>query len=224
MGRAKMGRLKLYFFNMEQTTRLLHRKKTIRLYAVVVLCSFYLSGCAGLVAVSAIPGAVYGLVADQFSGEEESFAATMGSTLAATQRSLRNMQLDIDILEILDDDGFAIAFNNNKLDGKITLSKQTERLTTINVKVRATVRKDSVERVIIEIIKAELKKQPANAQLQRSKLHNLRAKANVQSKRRGWYRPGAKLNVHRTRTKGWLKVRMPSGKMAYLKGNIKSKK
>ncbi len=193
-------------------------------YIVTMLCSLYLSGCAGLVAVSAIPGAMYGMVANQFSGEEESFAASMRLTLAATQRSLENMQLDIDILEILDDDGFAIAFNNHKLDGKITLSKQTQRLTTVDVKVRTTVRKDSVERVIIEMIKAELKKQPTHAQLQRGKLHNLRAKPNIQSRRLGWYRPGAKLDAHRTGTNGWLKVKMPSGKMAYLKGVINKKK
>jgi len=193
-------------------------------HIVTVLCSLYLSGCAGLIAVSAIPGAMYGMVADQFSGEEESFPSSMRLTLAATQRSLQNMQLDIDMLEILDDESYTIAFNNHKLDGKITLSKQTGRLTTVSVKVRATVREDSVERAIIEMIKAELKKQPANAQLQRGKLHNLRAKPNIQSRRLGWYRPGAKLDAHRTGTKEWLKVKMPSGKMAYLKGTIKKKK
>jgi len=200
------------------------RLKFRLIYVVTALCSLYLTGCAGLMAASAIPGAMYGMVADQFSGEEESFAASMRLTLAATQRSLQNMQLDIDMLEIVDDEGFAIAFNNNKLDGRITLSKQTERLTTVYVKVRATIREDSVERAIIEMIKAELKKQPANAQLQRSHLHNLRAKPDIESKRLGWYRPGAKLDAHRTGTKGWLKVKMPSGKMAYLKGAINKKR
>jgi len=189
-------------------------------YTATALCSLFLSGCAGLVAASAIPGAMYGMVADQFSGEEESFAATMRLTLAATQRSLQNMQLDIDMLEIMNDEGFAISFNNNKLDGRITLSKQTGRLSTVYVKVRATIREDSVERAIIEMIKDELKKQPANAQLKRGNLHNLRAKPDIQSKRLGWYRPGAKLDAHRTGAKGWLKVKMPSGKMAYLKGSI----
>ncbi|MDQ6995935.1 MAG: SH3 domain-containing protein [Mariprofundus sp.] len=174
-------------------------------------------------AVSAIPGAMYGMVADQFSGEEESFASSMRLTLAATQRSLQTMRLNIDVLEFLDD-GYAIAFNNNKLDGKINLKKQTGRLTTVYVKVRATVREDSVERVIIEMIKAELKKLPANARLRRSNLHNLRAKPDIQSKRLGWYRPGAKLDAHRIGTKGWLKIKMPSGKMAYLKGLINKQK
>ncbi len=193
-------------------------------YIAVALCSLWLSGCAGLIAVSAIPGAMYGMVADQFSGEEESFASSMRLTLAATQRSLKNMQLDIDILEILDDDGYVIAFNNKKLEGKISLSKQTDRLTTVYVKVRATIREDSVERVIIEMIKTELKKLPASGRIQRKSFHNLRAKASIGSTRLGWYRPGAKLDAHRTGTKGWLKIKMPSGKMAYLKGAIKKKK
>jgi len=193
-------------------------------YIAIVLSALWLSGCAGVAAVSAIPGAMYGMVADQFSGEEESFAASMRRVLAATQHSLKEMQFDIDMLEILDDGGYAIALHSNKLDGEITLTKQTERLTTVYVKVRSTMRKDSVERAIIQMIKAELKKLPAHAKFQRGKLHNLRAKPTVQSKRLGWYRPGAKLDAHRTGTKGWLKVKMPSGKMAYLKGAIHKKK
>jgi len=200
------------------------RLKFQAIYTATALCSLYLSGCTALVAVSAIPGAMYGMVADQFSGEEESFASGMRLTLAATQRSLQEIQLDIDMLEILDDGGYAIAFTNNKLDGKIILSKQTERLTTVYIKVRATVREESVERAIIQMIKSELKNLPASALLQRSKLHNLRAKPDVQSKRLGWYRPGAKLDAHRTGSKGWLKVKMPSGKMAYLKGKIHNTK
>ena len=193
-------------------------------YIVAVLSTLWLSSCAGVAAVSAIPGAMYGVVADQFSGEEESFAASMHRVLAATQRSLKEMQLDVDMLEILDDGGYDIALNSNKLDGEITLTKQTEHLTTVYVKVRSTMRKDSVERAIIQMIKAELKKLPAHAKFQRGNLHNLRAKPTVQSKRLGWYRAGARLDAHRTGAKGWLKVKMPSGKMAYLKGVINKKK
>jgi len=193
-------------------------------YIAIALCSLSLSGCTALVAASAIPGAMYGMVADQFSGEEESFAYDMPLTLAATQRALQKIQLDIDVLEILDNGGYAIAFANNKLDGKITLSKQTGRLTTVYIKARATIRQESVERAIIRMIKTELKHLPADARLQRRRLHNLRAKPDIQSRRLGWYRPGAKLDAHRTGSKGWLKVKMPSGKMAYLKGSIHNTK
>ena len=160
------------------------------------------------------------MVADQFSGEKESFAVNMHLMLAATQGSLKEMQLDIDMLEILNDGGYAISLSSHKLDGKITLTKQTERLTTVFVTVRSTMRKDSVERAIIQMIKTELEKLPANAELQRGNLHNMRAKPDIQSRRLGWYRPGAKLNAHRASVKGWLKVKMLSGKMAYLKGTI----
>jgi len=200
--------------------RLKFQTAYIAVYIAIALCALSLSGCTALVAASAIPGAMYGMVADQFSGEEESFAYGMPLTLAATQRALQKIQLDIDVLEILDKGGYAIAFANNKLDGKITLTKQTGRLTTVYIKARATVREESVERAIIRMIKAELKHLPANARLQRRLLHNLRAKPDIQSKRLGWYRPGAKLDAHRYGSKGWLKVKMPSGKMAYLKGKI----
>lgn len=190
------------------------------LYFAVLLCSFFLSGCAGLTAVSAIPGAMYGMVAEQFSGEEESFAYDMDATLAANQQALHAMKIDIDMLEIEDDGGYIIAFNNNKLDGKITLSSQTERLTTVYVSVKALIREASVERAIIQMIDDKLKKLPAGARFKRGGLHHLRAKPGIEFERLGWFRPGARLDAHRTGTKGWLKVKMPSGKMAYLKGTI----
>jgi len=189
-----------------------------------LLLSFCLSGCAGLTAVSAIPGAMYGMVANQFSGEEESFAYNMDLTLAATQQALLEMQIDIDILEIQDNGGYSIAFNNNKLEGKITLSKQTPRLTTVYARVRSTTREESVERAIIQMITAELKKPSRSAHFHKNQFHNLRAKPDIRSRRLGWYRPGARLAAHISTTKGWLKVKMPSGKMAYLKGKIKSSK
>jgi len=141
-------------------------------------------------------------------------------TLAATQQALLEMQIDIDIVEIRNDGSYGIAFDNNKLEGKISLSKQTPTLTTVYIRVRTLTRKESVERVIIQMIGAELKKLPPGVHLRRGKLHNLRAKADIHSRRVGWYRPGARLDAHRSMTKGWLQVKMPSGKMAYLKGKI----
>jgi len=183
----------------------------------LLLC---LSGCTGLTAISAVPGAVYGMVADQFSGKEESFAYNMDMTLTATRKALQEMQIDIDIVEIRDDGGYGIAFNNNKLEGKISLSRQTPKLTTVYIRVRTFTREESVERAIIQMIDAELKKLPPGAHLRHRTLHNLRAKADIHSRRVGWYRPGARLDAHRSMTKGWLQVKMPSGKMAYLKGKI----
>jgi len=185
-----------------------------------LLLSICLSGCAGVTAVSAIPGAMYGMVADQFSGDEESFAYNIDVTLAATQRALLEMQIDIDILEIQDNGGYGIAFNKNKLEGKITLSKQTPRLTTVYIKVRTITREESIERAIIQMINTELKKTAGNVHFQTNIFQDLLAKPSLQSARLGWYRPGALLVAHKSTTKGWLNVKMPSGKKAFLKGRI----
>jgi len=190
------------------------------IFAGIALLSLCLSGCASLSVVAAIPGALYGVVADEFSAEEESFAYSIDTTLAATQKALQEMQLNIDLLEIQAEGGYGITFNNNKLDGEITLTKQTERLTTAHIEVKTTSREESVERVIVQMIHAELKKLPENARIQKKQFHYLHAKPNILSKRLGWFRPGAKLAAVQSGKKGWLKVTMPSGKTAYLKGKI----
>ena len=81
----------------------------------MLLVSLCLSSCAAVTAASVVPGALFEAVAGQFIGEEESFAASMQRTLAATQLSLRSMKLDVDVLEIQSEGGYGIAFGNAKL-------------------------------------------------------------------------------------------------------------
>ncbi len=85
-------------------------------HIVILLSSLWFSGCAVVTAVAVVPGALIEAVAGQFAGEEESFSASVKSTLAATQLSLRSMKLDVDVLEIQQEGGYAIAFGNAKLD------------------------------------------------------------------------------------------------------------
>ena len=198
---------------------LAHQKSHI----VILLVSLWLSGCAAVTAVSVIPGAFLEAVADQFVGEEESFPAGIETTLAATQLSLRSMKLDVDVLEIQKDDGYAIAFGNARLDGTISLKKQTERLTTLYVRARGATREKSVERAIIENIRAKMKSIPRNKRFQKAGYHSLRKEPSIKSAHLGWFRPGARLEVYKTGAPDWLKVKLPSGKMAYLKGSIKDK-
>jgi len=188
--------------------------------AMLLLVSLWLTGCAAATAVSVVPGALLEAVADQFFGEEESFPVSMQTTLAATQLGLRSMNLDVDVLEIQAEDGYAIAFGNAILDGSISLRKQTARLTTINVKVRRTMREASVERAIIEAIRTKMKSLPDGKHFQTTDYHHLREEPTVASARLGWYRPGARLEAYKSGTPDWLKIRLPSGKMAYLKGVI----
>ncbi len=189
----------------------------------ILLLSLCLSGCAAATAIAVVPGALFEAVADQFVGEEESFSSSMKSTLVATQLSLRSMKLDVDVLEIQQEGGYGIAFGDARLDGSITLKKQTARLTTIYVKARGTTREESVERAIIESIRTKIKSIPRNKRFQKAGYHNLREKPTIKSTHLGWFRPGAHLKAYKSGTQDWLRIKLPSGKTAYLKGSIKSK-
>ncbi len=187
----------------------------------ILIASLWLSGCAAVTSVAAVPGSLLGAVANQFIGEEESFAASMETTLAAIQLSLRSMKLDVDILEIQQQGEYAIAFGNARLDGSIMLKKQTERLTTINIKVRSTMRKESVERAIVETIRAKMKTMPDDRHFQKAGYQKLRKAPFVGSASPGWFLPGSRLEAINSKTAGWLEIKLPSGETAYLKGTIK---
>ena len=193
----------------------LHRSRL----GLTLLCLCF-SGCTALTAASAIPGALYGVVADQFSSEEVSFPNSMRATLAATQHSLQTMRLDIDILEIQADGGYGIAFNNKELYGEITLRQHTIQLTTVLVRVKTITREESIEHAIIQLIESTLKDQTSIASFQIEAYHDLRAKPTNKAKHLGWFRPGAMLDAQSSKTTGWLKVNLPSGGVAYLKGKI----
>ncbi len=192
----------------------------LKLALAAILLTSSLSGCVAVTAVSAIPGALYDVVSNQFSSEEVSFPYSMRATLAATQYSLQKMRLDIDILETQDDGGYGIAFTNKKLNGEITLREQTENLSTILIKVKTITRETSIEHAIIQLIESTLKKQSAMAHFQIGSYRILRAKPDTSAKQLGWYRPGSMLDASQSKTIGWLQVELPSGETGYLKGSI----
>jgi hypothetical protein len=185
----------------------------------LILAALWLPGCAAITAVSVVPGALVGAVANQFKSEDQSFPRNIRTTLAAVQSSLHDMKLDVDVLEI-QDNGYAITFGNKNLDGEITLEEMTPRLTTAYVKVRGRMREKSVERVIVQSIQAKLDRMNKKQRFSFVGYHNLRTKPNIKTARLGWYRKNAKLDVHRNGKSAWLRLKLPSGKTAYLKGNI----
>jgi len=182
----------------------------------LLLAALWLSGCAAMPVVSAVPGALLNVVANQLSGEEESFPHNIRPTLAAVQQGLRGMKLDVDVLEI-QNDGYAIAFSNEKLSGEIRLERMTPRLTTMHVRVRSKLREESVERAIIKTVRTQLERMPANARFRFAGYHNLREKPSIKTARLGWYRPQARLEAHRNGKSDWYRLKLPSGKIAYLK-------
>lgn len=196
--------------------RRLHHKSIIAL----ILLSCSLSGCAAVTAVSAIPGALYGAVADQFLSKEVSVPHSMRACLVAIQHSLQTMRLDIDILEVQENGGYGISFNNHRLNGEIILLKQTESLTTINIRVKSMTRQESIEHAIIKMVENTLKDQTKEATFQLSAYNDLRAQPTIKSRHLGWFRPGAILEANKSNVDGWLNVELPSGDSAFIQGGI----
>jgi len=187
---------------------------------ILLLMLSALPGCVALTTVAAVPGSLVGAVAGQFVGQEVSVAYNMRHTIASIQSVLQSTSLDIDILEIQKDGGYMIGFSNDKLDGTISLRKQTERLTTIYVKVRANTREESVESAIINLVEQELKRLPDSAQFKKERYHKLMEKPSMASGSVGWFRQGARLSAEQSGKYDWLKIKLPSGNIAYLKGSI----
>jgi len=186
------------------------------LHLLLLLSALWLSGCAAITAVSVVPGALFEVVATEFKGKEKSFPRNIHTTLAALQVSLSSMKLDVDVLEI-EENGYAIAFGNENLDGEITLAMMTPKLTTVNVKVRRKMREASVEQAIIESLHEKLQRMGDRKRFRYAGYRNLRSKPDINTARLGWYRHSAKLNTQRNGKSEWVRLKLPSGKTAYLK-------
>lgn len=179
-----------------------------------------LSGCAAVTTVAAIPGFVVEGVISLFQGKEESLPVDMKHSLIAVQKGLRAMDLHVDLMEPLDE-GYAILFATDKLDGNIALRRQTPRLTTIYVQVHnGMFREKSVESAILEQIQEEAEKLRPTDRFDFRSMHHLREKPTINSRHMGWFRPGARLEVKPSDREGWLKIKLPSKKIAYLKGSV----
>ena len=184
---------------------------------LALIISLLMSGCAvvGGVAGAAVEGMVY-----MFKGEEESFAITMRSALVASQRGLQRADLNVDLLEPVES-GYEIGFGNENLTGQISLQKQTSSLTTMEVRVRSgAMREDSIERALVESIREQAKKAKRSDRFDFGGYKDVREKPDEKTDRIGWYRPGAMLDVYEMNQSEWLRIKMPSGKQAFLKGDL----
>lgn len=175
-----------------------------------------LPGCAAVTAVSAIPGVVFEAVQTEFGSAEESFPRNIRPTLAAVQKSLRSIKLDVDVLEV-QKDGYTISFGNEKLKGKIILERMTSELTTMRVAVYNGTREESIERAIITSVRTNLTHINERRYFVFGGYGKLRIKPDGKAARLGWYRKGAKLDAYQTGKSDWFRLKLPSGKIAYLK-------
>lgn len=190
----------------------------------LILLLFMLATLPSCVVVSTVAGAV-GTAAEGvvylFKEQKQSLPVSMRESLVAVQRSLKQMDLPATLVEPVSD-GYMMAFGNEKLDGFVHLIRQTDRLTTIGVKVRdgGVGRASSVEKAVFETVRQHLKHIGPRDHFNFSGYNNVRQQPQPGAKRVGWYLPGARLDVKPSRVDGWLMVKMPSGKKAFLKGAV----
>ncbi len=184
---------------------------------IVCLSLSILSGCTVITAVggAAVDGALY-----MFTAEKKSLPFSMRKILVATQKTLDGMDLSATLIEPMDN-GYTLEFSNNKLSGSLRLIRETNRLTTVSGRsYKGMSRQKSVENAIFEGIQTNALHVRNYEKFNFKKYHYIRAKASVASPKVGWFIPGAKLKVSPSKKAGWLKVKMPSGKQAFLKGHI----
>lgn len=188
------------------------------IFLPILFAGLHLSGCAAVTAVSAVPGVLFEAIQSEVSSKEESFPRNIEPTAAAVQKSLRGMMLDADVLET-QEDGYAIAFGNEKLKGKIILERMTPELTTMRIAVHNGTREESIERAIIASVRTNLAHMSNRRHFALKGYARLRIKPDGHAARLGWYRQKAKLDTYQHGKSNWLRLKLPSGKMAYLKND-----
>ncbi len=198
---------------------------------LLLAATLTLSGCiagAAISAVGAAVSAVGGVVAERaarlIESKKVSLPMEMERALAAVQQALRSMDFDVELLQPVKNGGYIALFGNEKLDGSITLERETPLLTTYKVKVLdihgGLTRNESVEEAVTNQVRAQSKKLPKNAHFDFTQYNMIRSRPNRESPRVGWFRVGSRLQVRPSAVPGWLKITMPDGTKAFLKGTI----
>ncbi len=182
---------------------------------MVIAVGLGLSGCA---VATALPGTLVETVSYLFKGEEAGVTLPMRPTLAATQLALRKLDYHVDILEVTKE-GYAIGFGEDKLQGRISLARKTDRLSTIFVRARERiVRNASVEKIVLSTILEISGKITDKADFDDTGYMRLYKKPAADSMHVGLYRRGAKVAFREIASKpDWMQISMPSGGKAYMR-------
>ncbi len=194
-----------------------------RLIVTFTMLTCLLSGCAGVVAVG---GAVSDYVVDNFKGIENSMPVKVDTAMAAVQQGLKKTDFTADVIEFVDG-GYLVEFKNGQLEGIIHLSSQTKKLTTLYIKVKSSggvVREEAIERTVLEVIAKQAKRVSKRALFNFAGYNYIRSKPTLSSEKLGRYRRAANLELSPSPQKGWLMIKMPSGKQAFLKAKRPGKR
>ncbi len=178
-----------------------------------------LGGCQVMTMVAAIPAAVVEPIFGQFGTEERSLPVTMRAALYGVARGLARMDLRVDTLEYKDE-GYDIGFASENLEGRIQLIRQTDRLTTVRVRVKSKLRQESVETAVLDLVEQYSRKARRRDRARFRGYKPMHKKPDRASAKIGLYRPGARLDARKARRAGWLEIKLPSGHRAYIEGRL----
>jgi len=174
-------------------------------------------GLGGCTMATAVPGTLVEAAAMLFRGEETGIPLPIRPALAAVQQGLGRLDYHADILEFTED-GYTIEFGEDRLNGKVALSRKTDRLTTIFVQAREhIVRNTSIEKAVLDAIRDAATHVSEQADFDDSGYLRLYQKPEPGAAHVGLYRRGAKVSYRKVAARpGWLQVSMPSGEKAYM--------
>jgi len=168
--------------------------------------------------VSAIPSSVVDSTVYVFSGEKVSLPLSVEPTLVAIQRSLHSMDLGMNIVEKISS-GYVIDFGNKDLTGKIELKRETNMLSTLYVKIhKGMIRQESIEMAVINVLHEQVKTVVPNAAPDLTNYLPVRKRPDLKQPVIGWYCQKSPVNLTSSSKKGWLRISMPSGDKAYIRG------
>ncbi len=196
-----------------------HRKR-MHVRSLLIL-TLLLNGCAAATAVSAIPGVLVERAVSFFSGQEASLPVGMQQALVGVQQGLKQMGLQVDVLEPIED-GYAVEFGNGELDGGVQLKRQTRSLTTLTVSAhRGLTHEASVEQAMVKAIRLATEQTNKDIRFDFQGYRKIYAKPDTGKRHVGWFRPGAMLHVTKNKHPGWLKIKLPSGQAGYVIANLR---
>jgi len=199
----------------------MHIRKIIGLSLLSVLP--LISACTSMSVVSAIPSSVVDSTVYVFSGEKVSLPLSVEPTLVAIQRSLHSMDLGMNIVEKISS-GYVIDFGNKDLTGKMELKRETDMLSTLYIKIRkGMIRQESIEMAVINVLHEQVKTVVPNAAPDLTNYLPVRKRPDLKQPVIGWYCQKSPVNLTSSSKKGWLRISMPSGDKAYIRGVMEQK-
>lgn len=172
-----------------------------------------LSAC---VALPSVPAVLFDGVTSLFRGKPVSLPVDMRMALVLTQRGLRQLHYDVDVLEQTPK-GYQAGFGDQELTGIMRLEKKAAQRVTFSVRVyKDLLRQGELEERIIAALADQFRATDTADAFDYSGYVPLYGRPKAGGARIGWYHLGALVQTEDAYVAGWLKVSLPSGRKGYL--------